>query len=233
MKLKNFRDIRIDAAESHPPSPTRPLIVYEATKGVNELYVRTIRDLLRRDSDLISTAEAQVDASTIQIHLRDTTRVFEPFESSRSIFLTALPAEIQEFWSSNPQGMKRVALRWADLGFRLFLEANAIDTGFADRILTEIGENPITTYIHAKKSSPDRRHRAEVLVEWEPTWATVAVRILDRSGAVLANRTVHDGRPHVLNVLWHIPRLTWLDAGMLEIDLHNLADPPPKERIQI
>ncbi|MCC5824024.1 MAG: hypothetical protein LAT64_13140 [Phycisphaerales bacterium] len=233
MKLKNFRDIRTNAVDNHQPSPTRPLSVYEATKGVNELYVRTLRDLLRKDADLTSIAEAQVVASTVRIHLRDTTEVFGSSESACDIFLSTPPSEIAEFWSADPQGMKRIALRWADLGFRLFLEHNAIDPCFADRIHTAIGDNPITTYIHATKSSPDRRHRAEVLVEWEPTWAKVTVQVLDRAGAVLATRTMHDGRPHLLDVLWHVPRLTWLNAGTLEIDLHNLAFPPPKERVQI
>lgn len=233
MKLKNFRDIRTNADEHHPPSPTRPITIYEATKGLNELYVRTIRNILRSDPSFASVAETQVGASTIRIHLRDTTKVFKPFESAQDILLKTQPAEVDEFRSSNAQGMKRIALRWADLGFRLFLEANKIDPGFADRIRAEIGDNPITTYIHTKKSSPDRRRHAEVLVEWEPTWAKVTVRILDKAGTVLATRTVHDGRPNVLDVLWRIPRLTWLDAGTLEIDLHNLANPPPKERVQM
>ena len=233
MKLKNFRDIRTNAEDGHRPSPTRPLSVYEATKGVNELYVRTVRSILRSDPDLQSFAESQVDASTIKIHLRETTQIFRPFESARDICLKTPQSEIADFWSADPLGMKRIALGWADLGFRIFLDVNAIDQSLADRIRTEIGETPATTYIHASKSSPDRRHRAEVLVEWEPRWAKVTVRILDRADAVLATRTVHDGRPHVLEVLWRIPRLTWLDARTLEIDLSNLANPPPKERVQI
>lgn len=233
MKLKNFRDIRTNAEDGHRPSPTRPLSVYEATKGVNELYVRTLRSILRLNPDLQAFAESQVDASTIKLHLRDRTQVFEPFESARDICLETPPSEIAEFWSADPLGMKRTALRWADLGFRMFLDVNAVDQRLADRIQKEIGETPATTYIHATKSSPDRKHRAEVLVEWEPRWAKVTVRVLDRTDAVLAARTVHDGRPHVLDVLWRVPRLTWLDKRTLQIDLSNLANPPPKERIHI
>lgn len=233
MKLKNFRDIRTHRDDGHNASPDRPLMVYESTKGVNELYVRTLRNILRSDSDLKSIAEAEVDASTIHLGLRDTTQVFRPFESARSIHLKTAQSEIAEFWSADSEGMKRIAFQWADIGFRLFLDANGIDQRLADGIQATIGSSLDTTYIHATKSSPSRKHRAEVLVEWEPRWAKVVVRVVDRANSILATRTLYDGRPHVLGVLWRIPRLTWLDTCTLEIDLHNLANQPPKERMRV